>query len=661
MRKLLSQCIFILIVLILSQNSNAAIKLVSSDAVLYSDALLFEELFNVPYLLNKKLYGQKIVLTDLNDQNIIIRDIERHMKGILKDLLNEISMLDLKCQYSADIPAENNRPRTMYLEWKQFYEQREIKGARVRAIIKVLEKQSIILSLEINILDEKGLKQLKTEDMDLEYLRKKSARVLGVEEHAVIHSQRRFFQYINENWEAVVEFVFEQKPEWTMVIFNDQVYFKDNRQYVFQPQISPNGVYGIIKGRGVRFDPRATGTNLDILALSDLEVVLNAQKIFTESDGSFAFNGIRTGVLLTSLKGRWAQVTNFLGSNLSFTANVKANAPVSILFNSQGNNLSATEQVNGYYHATQAHNWIKARLISSTALDLAIPVHINDTQSCAGACYTSSTRSIHFGPGYAYDTIVSHEYGHFVDDTFGGITNSDLSEGWADLLAAYISQQPLIAENEPWGHSVDGNAQYPFDGQNQYLFHLQSTFSGFAWDLRKILQNIFGPAGIAMAERIVVPALIINSPHIPQAIWDIVLLDDDDGNLGNATPNFNYIAAAAQAHNLYPFIDLILVNITAPSSNQTISKAQTSQVSIIGTAQSPVGIPFQDYQLFYGSGSMPTLWIAISAPVSYPINNGILAAWDISSLPGGTYTIKLVVRSVYPAVQYHYGTTVQVN
>ena len=41
-------------------------------------------------------------------------------------------------------------------------------------------------------------------------------------------------------------------------------------------------------------------------------------------------------------------------------------------------------------------------------------------------------------------TIVAHEYGHFVDHAFGGITNSGLSEGWGDTLACLLYRAPVV-------------------------------------------------------------------------------------------------------------------------------------------------------------------------------------------------------------------------
>ena len=46
-----------------------------------------------------------------------------------------------------------------------------------------------------------------------------------------------------------------------------------------------------------------------------------------------------------------------------------------------------------------------------------------------------------------YSTVIFHEWGHGIDDAYGGISQTDgLSEGWGDLIATYASDQPIVGD-----------------------------------------------------------------------------------------------------------------------------------------------------------------------------------------------------------------------
>jgi subtilisin family serine protease len=75
---------------------------------------------------------------------------------------------------------------------------------------------------------------------------------------------------------------------------------------------------------------------------------------------------------------------------------------------------------------------------------------------------------------------------------------------------------------------------------------------------------------------------------------------------------------------------------------------------IIGTAQTKNGLPFANYTVEWGVGSVPTSWskqgITLVSNGTQPINNGKLANWNTSGLADGqTYTLRLTVTSTLGA------------
>ena len=77
---------------------------------------------------------------------------------------------------------------------------------------------------------------------------------------------------------------------------------------------------------------------------------------------------------------------------------------------------------------------------------------------------------------------------------------------------------------------------------------------GFAWDLRSALVAKWGQTqGVAIANRIVLGSVVADATNQPAAVREVFLLDDDDGDLTNGTPNYDVLSVAASGRNLpYP-------------------------------------------------------------------------------------------------------------
>ena len=80
----------------------------------------------------------------------------------------------------------------------------------------------------------------------------------------------------------------------------------------------------------------------------------------------------------------------------------------------------------------------------------------------------------------------------------------------------------------------------------------------------------------------------------------------------------------------------LLAVITRPSKGELL----TGEVEVEGTAYS---LDLEEWRLEYGQGRYPTFWSLI-ARGERPVYRGSLATWDTSTLPDGTYTLRLTVR-----------------
>lgn len=85
--------------------------------------------------------------------------------------------------------------------------------------------------------------------------------------------------------------------------------------------------------------------------------------------------------------------------------------------------------------------------------------------------------------------------------------------------------------------------------------------------------------------------------------------------------------------------------ITYPGTNQAFCPVKTGNrmtVSIEGIAEDA---NFDHYEVEYGAGDAPTQWVPIPVPqgANRQPKRGILADWDVTVLPSGTYTLRLKV------------------
>ncbi|MBI4052352.1 MAG: hypothetical protein HY400_07580 [Elusimicrobia bacterium] len=375
------------------------------------------------------------------------------------------------------------------------------------------------------------------------------------------------------------------------------------------------------------------------MPLADLRVrnVSEGNFSYTDPSGNFVVPSSGTGPvrLLAYVSGRWSNVSADQGMNLLVSSVTAPGNSVTLQFNPIGNTEFDTSQINGYYHTTRIHNWLKERVPSLTGIDIPIPTHVNIYDTCNA--YYSLAASIHFfmaGPfgsynciNTAYDTVVYHEYGHFADDMAGGIVMDTpgvgLSEGWGDVLAALESGQPLIGEGffgvgatRAYIRTADNTYRFPGSGLDE-THALGQAWSGFAWHLRQNLIAKYGQAqGIALTEDLVIPVLLANSPDIPSAFKEVILRDDDDGNPNNGTPNFDDIWEAAGRHNLQFAIPSVhIVQQVSP-----VYGWPGDPVTVTGSGFGPAPGWIAFYQAVLGT---PTSWSDTS--ISVPIPAGAIS------------------------------------
>lgn len=306
------------------------------------------------------------------------------------------------------------------------------------------------------------------------------------------------------------------------------------------------------------FSPVSAPTNIP---LAGLEIdVPGLGMLTTDQNGQFTADltaPTTVSILLKGVHSNLVQGPNAL--NLQATLQPGVNATLQL------GTSAATEQQLAHtttYHWTwRVNEW--ARSILGNTPELAIADSVFPTVNIGSTCnayYTGNSINFYASGGSCNNTaaasVVAHEWGHGLDDRYGGISQTNgLSEGWGDTCSMYLLDDPEIGHDFFVGgggiRNGNNNQQYP-NGSGP---HAQGqSWMGFAWKFRQNLRTAFGtPMAIAISNDVVAGSIVANASNQADAVIAAFQADDDDGQLGNGTPHRSHLVAACQAHSLpYP-------------------------------------------------------------------------------------------------------------
>lgn len=590
------------------------------------------------------------------------------------EFISHLALENLQTQYSHHVNATAYRPGMIYVGFVQKYENLTVEKTMVQFAIKLLpEGSKIVLGYSILAPDMQSLLSPEKQ-ISLDVLRSKAKDVLGRDS---LDKEEQTIRYIPEKQKWFRVFKASSFEDGQSVIIDydtsEVLGIQDDREYLFPQEAK---ISGTVHGRGNLAGALVQSTAVEALSLKDLEVSLNHQRLtYTNEAGEFSFLRALSGQIDISLIGKWASVSNLAGTPLTFQGEASVGHPLSIELNPDLGFFDefSLAQINGYYHTTFIHDWAKERLPSLAALDIQTPVRVNWDYTC-NAFYDINDNSINFFrsgilplvdnnliecPNTASDTIVDHEYGHFIDVTAGGGVDTGIGHGWQDSVAILATGQSYVGQGIFFGYDADEDILYPSDNVDS-AEDKRRSYAGFVWDLRENLSNLYGEQGVRYAEDLIMTSVLANPTSVPNAVYQVFLLDDDDGILDNGTPRFVPIATAANKHGFYPFLNLAVANITSPQINSLLNTFPNPLV-IRGTARTaPVGLTFLQYNLSYGVGKNPSQWIPLASRTQ-PVDFGDLGTWDTSNLSEGTYTLRLLVKSTIPLLRYQFLATVFIN
>ncbi len=301
----------------------------------------------------------------------------------------------------------------------------------------------------------------------------------------------------------------------------------------------------------------------------------------TTDAGFFDFPG-DAATVTTTMQGVFAEVTNDAGPEAS--TNLAASGELASVWFEPTQEAEA--QLSAYVHTMIVKNFVRS-VSSVDWLDEPIPVIVNIDDDCNAFSDGNSINFFTRGGGCENTALLAdviyHEFGHSLHSQSllegVGQFNVSLSEGISDYLSATITGDSGLArgffssdpetplrEIDPEGFEV----RWPEDRGEVHDEGL--IIAGALWDLRKRMIEKLGPEqGRVYTDRVWYETTR-RAVDIPSMYPEALLLDDDDGNLTNGTPNACDINAAYGPHGLFnPGRGNEQVSMTAETTGPVIS------------------------------------------------------------------------------------------
>jgi hypothetical protein len=349
------------------------------------------------------------------------------------------------------------------------------------------------------------------------------------------------------------------------------------------------------------------------LPASEATIDVDGGAVTTGTDGAFTFAG-PTGNVAPSLVGPRVRVVNAAGAPATGALTVTDGQPTTW---SVASDEAADAQLAAFVHASIAKARARSIVPGLAWIDQQVTVTVNEP---GGACNASSTGDdLHFFAGDAtcentarVADVVYHELGHSLhfQSLIPGVGNYNLalSEGVADFFAASITGSSAIGrgylrnsdapvrEMDPVGfEKIAPDDLVPSQHQSGLII------GGALWDLRRLLIERHGASeGTVRVDR-VFRGVLERAPNISNSYMAALVGDDDDGDLGNGTPNQCEIDVAFARHGLAPastpitrFSQLVVDGdrVELPMTRGTLAcePAITSARIVVDGAESPMEV-----------------------------------------------------------------------
>ena len=275
-------------------------------------------------------------------------------------------------------------------------------------------------------------------------------------------------------------------------------------------------------------------------------------KSTTDSNGNYKLERNSPIELRSKLEGPWVivkdAVTKITSSmKRSFSEGADINWKI---YDGSDNQ----EQSNVFYHTNLVHDFAIQPHIDAE-MNFQTLARVNVAGYCQPfwlAYYDSTDGSLNFCAGTdssLFSDVVYHEYGHSM---FAKLSQKLPYKNEMGALSEALAEYTSCTLRDAQGFLVYCNYgnKYPEDYSEEH--HVGGAIIvGALWDLRaKFIAKFGREEGIKMTDSLAYTALRLRPKSLNNYIEDILLTDDNNGNLDDGTPHIQEICTSATKHGL---------------------------------------------------------------------------------------------------------------
>ncbi len=364
----------------------------------------------------------------------------------------------------------------------------------------------------------------------------------------------------------------------------------------------------------------------------------------TDASGNFSIAGTGGNRALTAqFNGTKFNVNDTQFGDATFNGTIQEDVPFAI--NWSDATPSRRAERDAFYWLNQTYEYV--RTIDNT---WTIPTHlvnVNVNSTCNANWTTWTMNFFREGGGCAntghIGDVMAHEFGHGIQHTLIGSQGQEgCGEGNGDIIATFMADDHVMARGFTLNVCTSGlrdclnTLRYPGDVVGQQIHNAGRVICGFNWDLRVLLENKMGTAaGKAHTARLWhFSRKVYFADTQPEQVLGYFAVDDNDGNLGNGTPNRAEICQAATNHGFSCPAITEGVNIThAPLIDTTNLGPYTVSATIAAFGPHPLNT------------SSPRVW--------YSVNGGAFGSVGMTNTSGSTWEGQIPAQATGAAIAYY--------
>ncbi len=295
-------------------------------------------------------------------------------------------------------------------------------------------------------------------------------------------------------------------------------------------------------------------------AMADQYVTIGNQQLTTDSAGVVSRTLILDTPYSVKLEGPWVNVNRQDGPDAEISGTLNPGLDLALKWDDSNSHPAERD---AFFHVNIVHNFIITLDTNFTGVNYSMPCAININDNC-NAFWDGVGINFFIEGGGCPNTgqmpsVVYHEYGHGINDRHYiqagspfGMINGATHEGMADVTAAMIEDVPNVGR----GFFGTGSTLRHLDNTNRFPddvvgeVHADGLIIGGAfWDLR-VATSLETVRFLHHFARYGTPDDPNTGIAFSEWFVEVLVADDDDGDLSNGTPNFAAINDAFSAHGI---------------------------------------------------------------------------------------------------------------